>query len=151
MRQISSLWDCKFMRRRGHRSAEPHAVSTCDRCALNPASICTPCFTAQMLVSPEVTSIQKDAAVRCPHCTSSACSNHTSRQELRPFFPDHAVPAGLVLQAIKSVGHSHVHRNYSSKPLLGWADVYLQQMACVTTGKVGCPCILRGVYFSPTR
>lgn len=78
MRRISSLWDCKFTKRCGHCSAEPHAVSICDRCALNLASIWTLCFTAQLLVSPEVPSIRKDVAVTCLHCTSSPCSNPTS-------------------------------------------------------------------------
>lgn len=85
MRWIPPLWDCKFTRRPRHHCAEPCAVNTYNRCALNPASIWNLCFTVQMLVSPAVTSIQKDVALTCPDNTSCPYLNPTSGQELRPF------------------------------------------------------------------
>lgn len=61
VRRIPLLWECKFTRRSRHPCLEPCAVSPYDRRALNPASIWTLYFNVQMLVSPEVTSVQKDA------------------------------------------------------------------------------------------
>lgn len=82
MKWISSLWDCRCTERPRHHS---YIVSTYNRCVLNPASIWTLCFTAQMLVTPEVTSVQKDVDLTCPDSTSCPQSDPTSGQELRPF------------------------------------------------------------------